>query len=717
MSFGLAFAKGLVGGFTKNIEREIEARGADDQRLANLEDFLFQKHAEVSAKGKGSVPKALGEMLQDAKSKMDKRGRINLIGSTGDRLSLNMGELNTALSEADDATRFISYGSKNNRYNITPITQNMFEKDFEKDQLAYSVAWIKSLDRHFADGGQEEVDKFQKYLNENPLQYKKFMRDWTFHTSEYKNLAGKSYVSEGIEAYKFPTIMDRHSSATMLQDILEGGKKYSEEEIEINTLYDENKNKDDGSDSKITNKIKQVSITSDLNQKFGENWKENTIFLKREDGEYIPFQFADEEDGLTAAEKIAAIKALAQKNGYGTTMSAVTRFIIDFRKQYETKLLPANFLGYIKEAGDVFAKPELVREAYSDMFHAINLQHLGAGKKLVNLPDGGAKVLEYLNNNFLRETEEGSKIFNRAAAIRAFAAVQNLPQSDIALLQSQDKGTTTVGINKFIDDMFLNIMGITATEFGAKFEANKRTLKNVQKLKTLKLTEGTAAGTLVSWMKETLGNIKVPTGAFEQMADFIGRGKNKSNVTKESLIAIMNKLKLRREDGTLLSSVKNLSEQEALMIALAADMARAVDPAGRLSNQDFEVQLRRLGKAGIFQSKVAELSALETVITDFEDRFKRIQVIGLALADELGGKRLTPLGLKMLYANKKYNAIEDQIVGGEEGSSEPKFFSPDEKFVDEDGRELNRFILLKNGNYFDRKDQVEVPKDKFKTQI
>ena len=32
-------------------------------------------------------------------------------------------------------------------------------------------------------------------------------------------------------------------------------------------------------------------------------------------------------------------------------------------------------------------------------------------------------------------------------------------------------------------------------------------------------------------------------------------------------------------------------------------MARAVDPSGRLSNQDFEVQMRRLGASGLFMAK------------------------------------------------------------------------------------------------------------------
>ena len=44
-----------------------------------------------------------------------------------------------------------------------------------------------------------------------------------------------------------------------------------------------------------------------------------------------------------------------------------------------------------------------------------------------------------------------------------------------------------------------------------------------------------------------------------------------------------------------LSRIEQLSKMDALKLTLAAKMARAVDPSGRLSNQDFEIQLQRLG--------------------------------------------------------------------------------------------------------------------------
>jgi hypothetical protein len=61
---------------------------------------------------------------------------------------------------------------------------------------------------------------------------------------------------------------------------------------------------------------------------------------------------------------------------------------------------------------------------------------------------------------------------------------------------------------------------------------------------------------------------------------------------------------------------------DALKLTLAAKMARAVDPSGRLSNQDFEIQLQRLGQTGIFTTQEGSLEKLKVVLEEFEARDK-----------------------------------------------------------------------------------------------
>ena len=70
------------------------------------------------------------------------------------------------------------------------------------------------------------------------------------------------------------------------------------------------------------------------------------------------------------------------------------------------------------------------------------------------------------------------------------------------------------------------------------------------------------------------------------------------------------------------STVELLSEKDALQITLAAKLARAVDPSGRLSNQDFEIQLRRIGQEGLLTTMEGVLAKINVVKTEMQGRLK-----------------------------------------------------------------------------------------------
>ena len=640
MSIGLAFVKGLVGGFSKNIEREREARGADDARIAELENFVF----EAATDPKKRVPDELGNILRDAKQQVADRDPIDIFGRAGDRLNLDMSNLKTMIDEGD-APKFITYGD----YKITPTSQNMFEKDFEKNTEVFSRFWLESFDKHFGDGGRSEVEKFMTYMNkpENSILKQRFLKDWTRYTSEYKNRSGKSYTTEGITATKFPNVSNRHISADLLKDLLDD-QVLGEDESSIQSLLKSHK--------AGSSKASQMGVPPLFDEK-------NMFFLKFSDGSFKPFKFVDEENGLKAKQKLTALRSLAKKNGFGTDAMGLSKFVIAYRQLLQKPLAD----GTLATIGDeVIASPNAVRSEFTDLFHSINLEHLGAGSKIINMTGSQrANVINYLKSKFTYRNAENQLVYNKGAAARALAAVTQVPQSDLQAAQDQDLGVTLTAPNQFADDMFFDTVGIKAVDFLEKYEATRRTVKGIDKLKELKLTEASASG-LVAWAKETIGNIVIPTGTLDQLGEFMFGGNStkikgslKKGTTKETLMDIVRRLNTDEFDGTLIKSVGNLSEQQAYMITLAADMARAVDPSGRLSNQDFEVQLRRLGKAGLFQSKIGELSALKQVEDDFKTRLSRIEIIASVLSDaSAGGKRLTKAELQVLHANKRYNGLE-----------------------------------------------------------
>lgn len=102
-----------------------------------------------------------------------------------------------------------------------------------------------------------------------------------------------------------------------------------------------------------------------------------------------------------------------------------------------------------------------------------------------------------------------------------------------------------------------------------------------------------------------------------------------------------------------LSDQEKLGEIDSMVISLAAKMARAVDPGGRLSNQDFEVQLRRLGSTGIFTNIPRQVAALSETLRDFEGQIARLAVINtMVTRGSQGGYSLSDMERRQLYADQ-----------------------------------------------------------------
>ena len=113
------------------------------------------------------------------------------------------------------------------------------------------------------------------------------------------------------------------------------------------------------------------------------------------------------------------------------------------------------------------------------------------------------------------------------------------------------------------------------------------------------------------------------------------------------------------------------AKAEAAQVALAIAMARAADPAGRLSNQDFEVQLARLGAAGIVGSTMPQVvQKLRDISIEFARDLDRVKVmVDVAKPGELSKPRnirmlradyLIQTSLDEAYLNESMNKASDR---------------------------------------------------------
>lgn len=132
------------------------------------------------------------------------------------------------------------------------------------------------------------------------------------------------------------------------------------------------------------------------------------------------------------------------------------------------------------------------------------------------------------------------------------------------------------------------------------------------------------------------------------------KNRDGTETTKESLQEVVKKL---NNEGALSIDLANISEADALKLTLAARMARAIDPSGRLSNQDFEIQLRRLGSSLLGDAGTVKRQ-LGVLATEFEGLARR----NLILNKIATGGRITAREARILQADKQIREITEYDV-------------------------------------------------------
>ena len=102
----------------------------------------------------------------------------------------------------------------------------------------------------------------------------------------------------------------------------------------------------------------------------------------------------------------------------------------------------------------------------------------------------------------------------------------------------------------------------------------------------------------------------------------------------------------------------------ALRIGLAFTLARAADPSGRLSNQDIDIQLARLGGGAGFKDKSSSIARIDQVIDETRDLQQFYKVFhDLPQGNLTKAKMLEIDGAVVAYNLRKFHQRHDMIDG------------------------------------------------------
>jgi hypothetical protein len=368
----------------------------------------------------------------------------------------------------------------------------------------------------------------------------------------------------------------------------------------------------------------------------------------------------------------------------------VSKFIEAYRKSVQKDRPTISFTEDGKVRFDMSTRKQQLQTYLPNLFYAIDLRQLGANKDSANLDDEEKlKILQYA----------GKKALTRGQIIQSIAPLMQPDENNKSFFGSMiGYESTTSSVDK--EKLFKEYVGMNIKDFTDGYNATRDTVKKINELLVV-ISKTSATGAITEELTKFFANVTFPVGGtIKQLAQMIASGDPKRGDTSvKDLEDIITRVK--GEGYSIYGDALNIGLQDSMVIYLAAAMARAVDPSGRLSNQDFEVQMRRLGVSGLFTSKPMKVTMLRDVADDFNEKFERIEIINDILKDSTG-KGLNKRQLQLLMANEKLNGLLDAVTGAEIGK-------PKKRNLNEMHKGRRRYVPeLENGKptgrYIDRKE-------------
>jgi len=196
---------------------------------------------------------------------------------------------------------------------------------------------------------------------------------------------------------------------------------------------------------------------------------------------------------------------------------------------------------------------------------------------------------------------------SQLSAVYSLFAANPALYPEIANIVSKETGSDFVGAAK-------------AEKIEKVYKAAEKVVKMGEVLREVRGDIG-ASGVMRS-IKEAVSGVFSQNGTLAQISNFtIGQGNLKENTDgsmtttkqlQDTFASYSEKMGYNLEGA--------IGQARVLEFNLAVQIARANDPNGRLSNQDFEMALQSIGSTGFFSSTTRDFSALDTTIDIYREK-------------------------------------------------------------------------------------------------
>ncbi|MAL46996.1 hypothetical protein [Hyphomonas sp.] len=591
MGIGYALASGLVQGFTQNIGREMERRAGEKEKLEAYRMLIANAAVTGGEDFSATNAKLIGDMVSKADARYKEQGGIDIFGTKGDSIfGDEEEEFNTLLNSFTGGKTAVASLPITSTFDLvdymSPDLVDRLEKDRSNPQKLGTIV-MQGLDQAVKNLGEDQFSALfptEKDIND-------LAGFFTFHRNAYLT----PDVSKPGATRGFPDNVEMQLGGI--------------------TNYD------------FFDKLLGLS------QAAGRNKTYNSLKQIASDGSmYVPGE-ERAPDEFTVISGTVRGGSSKPENAIIFPVGAFTENDID-----------VDILGRVAESqGRTF-------DDY--VFHAS--QNFGEGqaaviagfKHISNIAKGmfvGGKMdFDSVDNLVFLGNYLDKNIENPSQQVRLINAVQG------TVLTSSERFAVDSGFHS-IDEYKQGTdresgykltfgEGSTFSQFKERVAAARRASARLKDYYDIVSKIRTPADTALDTLAMFVNSIFDKGGKVDQIVDMIIGDTQSYDGERDEITSAVEYIFNEGKKGTGDELERNglRAKRDSLAFIIAADMARAEDPSGRLSDGDLQRNLQKLTGRG-FRTKIGEIKALKQVRDSFVEQVNMLA--GIESRVEIGGAR------------------------------------------------------------------------------
>ena len=564
MGIGIALATGLVQGFTRNIQEEKALRAGEQEKLDAYNAILAEAAVGNKNFNQANADK-IGNMIKAAQGKMDARERINIFGQAGERVNVDFTGILSDLTSAaaEDVNQTDFFGLK------IPVPEKY--SDYEGTNRGSSMLYT-ALNNYRINNGQ----KFNDHFRDNPglfMEARNKMINLGKGALRYASSNIKGDMPYNVSVDELPGYNDYFNNFFSISKTAQ----YEQQWDATKGIME-----DRGSEN-----LKNEALIPLSGSLFADATRPDGEPIRYTKDDMLPFLWTDLE-GMDEVRwsKIGEIAAI---QGMDTG-----HFIFTFSKKYNN-----------------------VEDFTTSLNVIADLAELGAAKGNARTGEDILAQGRYIATNPALKDD----VYSQANVFMAFQPLA-MSGSERDMIDAGISPRVTIGKGEEFKKQFENLIGITYAKFQTKLSGVTGAKTKLARYKALVEKLPVTKDSVLEQIVRIVDSIFGETGKIDQIANLIGftEDEYEGNGMDAFIEADQKKRNADWTPGTLISAT------DALAYIIAADLARAEDDQGRLSDADIQRNLNKIRGFGA-TTREGQLRAIEEVMRTIDNQDRNLSVI------------------------------------------------------------------------------------------